>query len=257
MEDKVYGEKYAKYYDLFNSQKDYSLESDFLDQVFKKYTKKKVTTILDLGCGTGVHDIKLAQGGYHVTGLDLSPEMIKLANSRKTGKNEFFIGDMSNFSMNNNFDACICMFSALGYLTKNRQIESFFSSIKKHLNKGGLIVIECWNGLGVLRNLPTSRVKEVTSGDTTIIRTSFPEMHYFNHICKVVFDVRIFNKGKLSDNYKEEHKVRFFFPKEIIKYAEDAGFEILEICEPFKIGTKIDENSWNMALIARLKNKKT
>ena len=39
-------------------------------------------TILDAGCGTGNFSIKLAERGAHVTGIDLSTEMMAVAREK-------------------------------------------------------------------------------------------------------------------------------------------------------------------------------
>lgn len=256
----IFDKEYAEYYDLFNESKDYSQEVEFLEQVFKKYSEFKVQKILDLGCGTGIHAGTLSLKGYNLVGLDLSKEMIEIANLKSQGnKNiKFIVGDMSNFSLNlndnekNKFDVCISMFSALGYLTENKQIESCLKSIKKHLKKKGLLIIDCWNGLAVMRKLPSIREKSVEKGDLKIIRKSFPNLNSEKHLCDVKFDVKIFKNKNLIKEYEELHKVRFFFPQELRKYLEDSGFRLLEICEAYKLNSEINENIWNMILIARL-----
>lgn len=43
-----YNRKYSEYYDLFNQGKDYSKECNFLEEVFKKYSKIQIKNILDL-----------------------------------------------------------------------------------------------------------------------------------------------------------------------------------------------------------------
>lgn len=252
MDNKAFDEKYAKYYDLFNTGKDYSEEVGFLEAIFKKYGIY-VRDILDLGCGTGIHAQTLSLKGYDVLGLDLSPYMIKIADSRKNEKTEFMIGDMSDFELDRKFDVCISMFAAFGYLTKNEQIKSCLNCIKRHVKKGGLFIFDVWNGLGVIRELPSSRTKETESGNFKIKRTSFPNLNSFNHLCGVKFDVKVFENNSLIDSYEENHSMRFFFPQEIKKYLEDAGFDVLEICDTFKIGTEVNENNWNMCVIARLK----
>ena len=63
--------KYSEYYDLIYTDKDYQKEVDYIDQLIQKY-HPKAKTILDLGCGTGVHANLLAAKGYRVMGIDLS-----------------------------------------------------------------------------------------------------------------------------------------------------------------------------------------
>lgn len=251
-ETEAFAEKYAMYYDLFNNSKDYTKEVSFLDQTFKKYGKN-VKSLLDLGCGTGIHDNMLSKKGYTVTGLDLSPEMIKIANSRKEKNTEFVVGDMSNFDLSKKFDAVISMFAAFGYLTKNEQIASALESIKKHLNPGGLFIMDCWHGPGVLRELPSSRTKNVKVGDIDITRKSTPDFRASEHVCGVKFDVKIEKEGELIDEYTEDHQMRFIFPQEFKKYLSDAGFELIEMCKTFELDTTVNENDWNVVFIAKLK----
>lgn len=245
---------YAHYYDLFNQGKDYSKEVDFIEQVFKKFWRKlnKIKTILDLGCGTGLHSEELIKRGYEVTGLDLSEEMIEIARKRNL-KGIFHVGNMSNFNLNEKFDAIICMFSALGYLTENKQIEGFFKSCKAHLKENGALILDVWNGLGVMRELPSSREKIVEREGLKIIRKSFPELDNKNHINKVKFNVKVFKGNELISEYNEDHEVRFFFPLELKKYMDDNNFEIIHLCPSFEIDEELTEKHWNMIAIGRLK----
>jgi len=244
----VYERDYAKYYDLFNTGKDYDIEVDFLERVFEKFGKKPLK-ILDLGCGTGMHDKMLAQRGYQVTGVDLSEEMIGLAKQNVPSGN-FNVGDISNFQLEEKYDVIICMFSVLGYLTENKQLEGFFRSCKNHLNEEGLLILDVWNGLGVMRELPSSREKIVEVDGLKIVRTSYPKLDVQKHINHVRFNVRIFENENLVDEKNENHSVRFFFPQELKKYMNDAGFNLLHSCPSFQIDKKL-EFDWNMVLICK------
>ncbi|MDO8528993.1 MAG: class I SAM-dependent methyltransferase [Nanoarchaeota archaeon] len=250
MEDKKFEGSYARYYDLFNKNKDYKKEIDFLEQVFKKFNLKN-KKVLDLGCGTGLHEKELSDRIYEMTGLDLSPDMIEIA-KEKTPNVKFVVGDMSNFELNEKFDSIICMFSAIGYLTENKQIENFFKCVKRHLNPNGLLIIDCWNGLGVMHELPTSREKIVEVKGLKIVRRSFPDLDVKNHINNVKFEVEIFKNDNLIKKYEEIHKVRFFFPKELEKYMNDEEFELIHLCPSYEFGEELTEKHWNMILVGRI-----
>ena len=72
---------YAQYYDLLNQQKDYKQEVAYITSLINKYTPK-ANSLLDLGCGTGLHAIHFAEEGYFVSGIDQSQDMINVARDR-------------------------------------------------------------------------------------------------------------------------------------------------------------------------------
>ena len=47
-------------------------------EIFLKYLKPE-SNILEIGCGPGYFSLELARSNHHVTGVDLSPDCIKLA----------------------------------------------------------------------------------------------------------------------------------------------------------------------------------
>jgi SAM-dependent methyltransferase len=55
-------------------------------------------TVVDLGCGSGIWAKALADSGYQVTGVDISPAMIELARQRVPG-GEFRVGSFLPFRM--------------------------------------------------------------------------------------------------------------------------------------------------------------
>ena len=248
--DTRFAKEYARYYDLFYQGKDYSHEVDYLEEIFKKF-QKDVRSILDLGCGTGLHTQELIKRGYEVTGLDLSEEMLARARERNPSAT-FTKGDMSNFVLNKKFDVIICMFSAMGYLTENHQIERFFRSIKNHLVKNGLLILDVWNGLGVMHELPSIRERKVEVDTIRIVRTATPSLDVKHHINTVRYLVKVYDLPleKLITEYTETHIVRFFFPMELKKYMEDAGFELLHLCPSYAVNEELSYKHWNMVVVA-------
>ena len=75
----VFGKEYSQIYDLLYKSKDYEGEVEYLNKLIKKNYKKKIKNILDIGCGTGKHASLLVDKGYHLHGVDMSPQMISIA----------------------------------------------------------------------------------------------------------------------------------------------------------------------------------
>ena len=65
-DDQVFGSVYAGAYDLFYGEKNYDAECDLIEALWREYGDGGTASILDLGCGTGSHAIRLARRGHRV-----------------------------------------------------------------------------------------------------------------------------------------------------------------------------------------------
>ncbi|PPA71210.1 class I SAM-dependent methyltransferase [Jeotgalibacillus proteolyticus] len=70
----------------------------------------KPSTVLDIGCGDGTGSALIAKEGYHVTGTDLSSNMIQLAKKHENNRVEFMEGSLDQLLFRaHSFDACLCV----------------------------------------------------------------------------------------------------------------------------------------------------
>jgi 2-polyprenyl-3-methyl-5-hydroxy-6-metoxy-1,4-benzoquinol methylase len=165
--------RFATYYDfIYHDLVNYQGDVDFLEATLRRRLRRLVRTILDLGCGTGNHDLPLASRGYRVTGLDLSASQLVVARrkARKAEVNVDFVqGDMRSFALLQSFDAAICMFGAFGYLTKSSVVLHCLQTLRCHLTTDGLFVYEFWNTLAVH---PQQSWLDKIGGDCEVVRLS-------------------------------------------------------------------------------------
>ncbi len=240
----------AEYYDLIYSDKNYAGEVNFVEKCFEKFGKPP--KILEIGCGTGNYTKILLERGYKITGLDISKEMLAIARQKCTNC-EFVENDIRNISISGKFDSCLALFAVMSYMTQNSDITSALANIRKLLNPGGLFVFDVWNGLGLMRNLPESRLKEIETDKLKILRFARPTLKAFEHVCEVNYRLVILEKNNSRfEEIKEKHIMRFYFPQEIKYYLENAGFEILKICPFLDFDGNVTQDIWQMTIVARI-----
>src|SRR5919198_851041 len=109
-----FGTLYAAAYDAMYADKDYEAECDLVEEAFQRFGSEPVRSILDLGCGTGNHSIRLARRGYDVSGVDLSPDMLAIAAEKSAAAGTsiaFSRGDVRRVDLGRTFDAVLLMFA--------------------------------------------------------------------------------------------------------------------------------------------------
>lgn len=132
----------ARYYDLIYEWKDYGAEVKFLKELIAAKKKSIGNELLDVGCGTGKH-ISLLRDRFKCTGLDLSADMLAIA--RKNVKSAKFVkGNMTDFDLRKKFDVILCLFSAIAYTRNDRNLERTLKNFSRHLEDGGIAVIQPW-----------------------------------------------------------------------------------------------------------------
>lgn len=243
---------YGKYYDILYQDKDYEAECDIVEGLFRRHSPKPVASVLDAACGTGGHAIPLASRGYHITAFDASEDMVRRARA-KSERIPFHVQDLRDFNIEGRFDACICMFAAMNYLTITADIQKALTGIRRHLKPEGLLVFDFWNGSAVLRMLPETRVKTVCGGGRKILRLVQPELDALHHLCRSHYHLIVIQDGTVVDEITETHVVRYFFPQEIIHYLDDTGFDTVHLSPFPDLEGKLDETAWNAIAVAKVR----
>ena len=136
--------KSAKYYDEVYASigKDYPAEANKARKFIQKYKQSNGNSLLDVGCGTGIH-ANLLSKHYQVEGLDIDPKMLSVAR-KKYPKIRFQQGDMVNFKLKSKFDVIVCLFSAIGYVKTKARLLKTIKNMSRHLLPGGVLLIEPW-----------------------------------------------------------------------------------------------------------------
>lgn len=248
-----FGELYSKYYDLLYSDKDYKGEVDYVNNLIKDDISE-AQTILDMGCGTGIHADLLSNKGFKVHGIDLSEDMLKIANQKIKGKEErlqFSQSNIQDLNLSKKFDVVLSLFHVMSYQNSNIELIKAFEVAANHLRTGGLFIFDFWYGPAVLTDLPVTRVKRLENNDIKVTRVAEPSLKPKSNITKVSFDVFIEDKNqKLLVEKKETHYMRYLFDTELELICKETGFEINKKFE-WMTSKSPDFNSWNVVWVVK------
>lgn len=139
--DSMYGD-HAHLYDPMYAWKDYEAEAEALRAVLVSEGVSEGSRLLEAAVGTGGHLRHLARH-FEVAGFDLNAGMIAVART-KLPSCRLWVADMRAFEVEAPVDALICLFSSIGYLTDQAQLEQAAARFHAALRPGGLLVIEPW-----------------------------------------------------------------------------------------------------------------
>lgn len=249
---KIFGD-YAKIYDIIYSKKNYRKECLYLDRIFRKYSRIPVRDVLDVACGTGNHAINLAGIGYRVFCQDISSEMLKEAICKCSGfKKVKIIGcfAMQKFCHNQEFDACVAMFSSVDYLLKISQLKKAFENIFSCLKAEGVFTFDFWNADCVVKTFSPYKRRVFTFGKRKVIRISQTKLNRASKIANIDYTCYYFDKGQIKTIIKEKHRMKYHRISSMLRLVESCGFEVAGVFPFMKMGHKVKSLDWNISVVA-------
>ncbi len=261
MNDDVF-QRYSAYYDLLYRDKDYAAEADYASRTLRA-ASPRTSTLLEFGSGTGRHGRLLARQGFQVFGVERSASMVAVARAPSVlpgsgpaaapGEGSFDCrqGDIRTVRLDRTFDAVLSLFHVVSYQSANADALQTFANAARHLQPGGRFFFDVWHGPAVLRERPAVRVKRLEDATTRLTRIAEPELDVAASVVTVRYTMLAENRadGRLV-TFREEHRMRYFFPTEIELLAGQTGFTV-ERTEEFLTGRPPAESTWGVAYLLR------
>jgi len=257
MSTSVFG-AYSHYYNLLYKDKDYQGEADYVRALLARHAPS-ANSLLDLGCGTGRHDLLLAAHGHTVTGADLSEEMLSVARTQPLPGSavpaaklpEFVHGDVRTLRLGKHFDAVVSLFHVMSYQVTNQDLRAAFTTARAHLHPGGVFLFDCWYGPGVLTDPPATRVKRLQDDQVRVTRLAEPVLHPQRNVVDVNYHIFVQSQqGSELSELKETHHMRYLFQPEIELLLEATGFR-LQAAHEFATFETPTLRSWTAVFVAR------
>jgi len=212
--------KSAEFYDAIYSWKNYAEEVELAEGYIAQYKKSSGKTLLEVACGTGQH-AQYFQKDFQVEGLDLDPELLKIARKR-CPMMKFYEADMVAFDLGKQYDVVTCLFSSIGYTETVEKLNTAMKNIANHLLIGGVALIEPWftpdqweprHVTARFLDLPNLKIARINvsyaEGDVSIL-----DFHY------------LIGTPQGVENIREEHRLGLFTDQQYRAAFELAGLDL-------------------------------
>jgi len=243
-------EGFASVYDQLMTNTPYDAWYALLKDKINKY-KLPGKLIVDLACGTGGMTNRLAKDAYQCLGLDLSEEMLLIAQEKAYNSNlkvQYIQQDMSQMELFKKYDAFISFCDGFNYITDGETLKSIFLKIHDYLKADGLLIFDVSSDYK-LQHVLGGQVFTETSKEASYIWEN-----YFDEKTQLLeFDLTLFSKeGQYYKRYDEVHMQRAYSITQLKTYMIEAGFELLEVVDT-NTGGPVTDTSERWCFIGRKK----
>ena len=255
---------YDQWAEIYDSVYSY-VQSDI--PFYSNHASKLGGPVLELGCGTGRISLTLARTGIDVVGVDSSPEMLRIGQSKisglpiGSGSLSFIEADMRNMTITDrgvpdSYNLIILPFRTfLSLLSFADQIQTL-NNITRHLAPGGQLIFDIFvpdiNMLISEGDLPY-HFRDVTDPETGLRWVLWHQSRYDNY--NQIIDARVIAEqldinGIVLKKFYRDFQLRYIHIWEMHHLLELCGYEIIDLYGDFEL-TPFDETSTEMVFVVK------
>ena len=219
-------EALAASYDRLTNDVDYGATVAFYREILSQEGLHPRTAV-DLACGTGTVSILLAQQGLRVIGVDMSEEMLTVA-QQKAGDMDnpprFVCQHLQKLVLPRGVDLAVCALDSLDYITDPNDCAEAIRRVYRALNPGGILIFDV-NTPEKLRAMDGQVFLDEDDDVYCVWRGEFNEK---TNICSYGMDL-FQRRGKLWQRSFEEHREYAYSEEQLTDYLKAAGFTNIRV----------------------------
>ena len=225
-------EIFAKVYDSIMDQTLYDRWTDFSLRHLPKTSQKN--KLLELACGTGIQSLYFAEAGFDVTGLDLSADMLKIAENRASSAQKQIVfkqGNMLDLSQVGKYDFVTCYSDSLCYMQDEGDVGDVFKEVYQVLNDGGVFIFDVHSTYQTDEHYPGFSYHE-NADDFAMVWDTYADTAPHSIVHELTFFLQD-EDGRFT-RYDEVHEERTY---DILTYdilLEQAGFKSFRVYADFE-----------------------
>lgn len=134
---------FAWFYNRYWNEEFHTLAFPVLERIWLDRLRPaaRPAHVLDICCGTGYLAGLLSAQGYRVTGIDLSPQMVKYAR-RNVPAAEFHVGNAARCRLDGPFDGAVSTFDSLNHILALDDLQAAFCHAAASLRTGAPLAFD-------------------------------------------------------------------------------------------------------------------
>ena len=219
---------FASVYDRMQYDVNYTLWTQKI-QDLTLALKPDARHFLELATGTGTLAIGLSKKGYFVDALDISEEMLTVAQAKsyEAGvKIKYFHQDMTNFNTRKKYDCIFSLCDGFNYLVEDEDLENALDCVYNHLKEDGIFIFDVSSQHKLKEVIGNHTFAETFDTEAYIWENSYDETADL-----LEFALTLFKKEKGSyQRYEEFHTQRAHRVDDILSITT-SKFECLDILD--------------------------
>lgn len=227
------------YYHILYKHRDYEEAAAFLDHLIDYFKIEPNAKILDLACGKGRHSIYLNKKGFEVTGVDLSEENIKFANTKRNDTLRFAVHDMRDVFTRAGFDYVFNLFTSFGYFDSKEENLNVIDATIQSLKPGGKFLLDFLNPYVVVNNL-------VHEEDKTIENIHFNIQRKYTDDEFIVKNIIVDDHGQ---HYEFQEKVKAIRRTDFLAYFDKINLKVIDIFGDYELSEYKAEESQRLIFV--------
>jgi SAM-dependent methyltransferase len=243
-------EKFAYLYDELMQDAPYDEWVSFVKAKLVQY-QVNGKSLLDLACGTGELSVRFAREGFNVTGVDLSSDMLSVAQAKSQEAGlaiSFYEQNMAKLEGHETYDIIGVFCDSLNYLQTDEDVIHTFSNVFQHLKRDGIFIFDV-HSIYKISDVFINQTYAMADENVSYIWNSFAG----NHPNSVEHELSFFVLDELTDKYDrfdELHYQRTYSTEQYTTWLKAAGFELLEVSADFEDSSP-QSNSERIFFIAK------
>ncbi|MCS7229153.1 MAG: methyltransferase domain-containing protein [Candidatus Kryptonium sp.] len=132
----------AEIYDCVMKDVPYKKWAKYIIKLIQRF-RPGARRIFEFACGTGTMLALLRKYGFIIDGMDFSKMMINKAKEKvKDTDTKLFVGDMSNFKIDEKYEVALCLYDSVNYLNNFDKFKGLLTSAGNLLNDDGIFIFD-------------------------------------------------------------------------------------------------------------------